>query len=271
MPQPAGLSHTETWALLTSLRRQTAIEFAPYIIDGEGRSGWYSLTRSMRSDLADIDRRCHRDSWLDSVIRSRNAAHFVAEAHISDALPAVREDGVTLEVRRAREILFGERPATTPEERVLLNTHRVMLDLESSASHPFSPELIRELHRRVSDGAVQRTKSLPPLTAGSWLNGTTADEMLDVISRGLNNDGWEEAHHPVLQAYGLAVLLTGARPSLLERGRGDPAHQAAVPAVAPARSGLRAHHPVAPGLAGWADPAPDRACAPGGLADPDRS
>jgi hypothetical protein len=212
MPQPAGLSHTETWALLTSLRRQTAIEFAPYIIDGEGRSGWYSLTRSMRSDLADIDRRCHRDSWLDSVIRSRNAAHFVAEAHISDALPAVREDGVTLEVRRAREILFGERTATTPEERVLLNTHRVMLDLESYAAHPFSPELIRELHRRVSDGAVQRTKSLPPLTAGSWLSGTTADEMLDVIARGLNNDGWEEAHHPVLQAYGLAVLLTGARP-----------------------------------------------------------
>ena len=85
MPQPAGLSPTETWALLTSLRRQTAIEFAPYIIDSEGRSGCHSFTRSMRADLADIDRRCHRDSWLDLVIRSRNAAHFVAEAHISDA------------------------------------------------------------------------------------------------------------------------------------------------------------------------------------------
>jgi hypothetical protein len=212
MSQPAGLSPAETWALLTSLRRQTAIEFAPYIIDSEGRSGWYSFTRSMRSDLADIDRRCHRDSWLDSVIRSRNAAHFVAEAHISDALPAVREDGVTLEVRRAREILFGERPATTPEERVLLNTHRVVLDLESYAGRPCSPELIRELHARVSDGAVQRTEPLPALRAGSWLRGASADEMLDVISRGLNNDGWEEAHHPVLQAYGLAVLLTGARP-----------------------------------------------------------
>lgn len=212
MPQPAGLSPAETWTLLTSLRRQTAIEFAPYVVDSEGRSGWYSFTRSMRADLADIDRRCHEDSWLDSVIRSRNAAHFVAEAHISDALTAVREDGVALDVGRARDILLGERSATGPEERVLLNTHRVMLDLESYGGSACSPDLIRELHRGVADGAVQRSKPLPALTAGSWLKGVGADAMLDIISRGINNDGWEEAHHPVLQAYGVAVLFTGARP-----------------------------------------------------------
>ena len=168
MRQPEGLSLAETWALLTTLRRQTAIEFAPYVIDSEGRLGLV-FVHALDAGRPRRHRRCHEDSWLDSVIRSRNAAHFVAEAHISDALTAVREDGVALDVRRARQILFGERPATGPEERVLLNTHRVMLDLESYSGQPCSPDLIRELHRGVSDGATQRSKPLPALTAGSWL------------------------------------------------------------------------------------------------------
>jgi hypothetical protein len=212
MRQPRGLSHAQTWALLTALRRQTAIELASYIIDSQGRLGWYSFTRSMRADLSDIDQRCHRDSWLDSVIRSRNAAHFVVETHISDALSAVREDGVALGGKPARGILLRERPPASPEERVLLNTHRVMLDLESYAGQACSPDLIRELHRRVSDGVTQRTRPLPALEGGHWLSELSDDEMLEVMSRSVNNDGFDETHHPVLQAYGLAVLFTRSRP-----------------------------------------------------------
>jgi Fic family protein len=212
MRQPQGLSFVQTWALLNVLRRQTAIELASYIVDSNGRRGWYTFTRSMRADFSDIEQRCHGGSRLDSVIRSRNAAHFVVETHISDALSAVREDGVALGGKQAREILLRERPATNPEERVLLNTHRVMLDLESYAGQTCSPDLIRELHRRVSDGVTQRTRPLPALEAGHWLSELSDDEMLEVISRSVNNDGFDETHHPILQAFGLAYLFTSARP-----------------------------------------------------------
>lgn len=211
MPRPEGLTYAQTWEVLTALRRQTAIEHASYLVDSHGRCGWYTFTRSMRTDLSDIDRRCHKGSRLDLLTRSQNAAHFVAEAHINDALPAVREDGVALASKRAREILLRERPPVSPEERVLLNTHGAMLSLESLEG-PCTPELIWDIYRQVANGAEQRTVPLAALEAGIWLDDLSADEVLEVISEMVNHDGFEETHHPILLAIGVAYLFTNARP-----------------------------------------------------------
>ncbi|MDR0349933.1 MAG: hypothetical protein LBH64_00070, partial [Coriobacteriales bacterium] len=56
LPLPEGLSSTQTWELLTALRRLTAVEIPEFFVDACGRRGWYSITRSMLDDLAYIEK-----------------------------------------------------------------------------------------------------------------------------------------------------------------------------------------------------------------------
>ena len=197
MRQPAGMSPTQTWELLTLLRRQTAVDF-PFR-DRRGRRGWCSLTRSMLADYADIDRRCHQGSGLDQAIRSRNATYFLIEAHVNDAVAAIREDGVALGYERAREILLGEREPGGPDEVILLNSHRARWDLEDLGRQRCTPELIRRLHRRVTTGATQPAKSLRDRGSEVWEGANLDSEAsLQLISRMVNNEGVDVAEHPVL-------------------------------------------------------------------------
>ena len=50
----------------------------------------------MLADYEDIDWRCHQGSKLDQAIRSRNATYFLIEAHVHDAVMAMRDDGVAV-------------------------------------------------------------------------------------------------------------------------------------------------------------------------------
>jgi Fic family protein len=197
MTQPSGMSPAQTWELLTLLRRQTAVDF-PFR-DSRGRRGWCSLTRSMMSDYADIDWRCHQGSRLDQAIRSRNATYFLIEAHVNDAVTAIRDDGVALGYERAREILLGEREPSGPDELILLNSHRARWDLEDLGRQRCTPELIRRLHRRVTKGAEQPSVSSPDPGSEFWEGANLDSEAsLDLISRMVNNEGVDVAEHPVL-------------------------------------------------------------------------
>lgn len=215
LPQPQGLSAAQTWDLVTALRRQTAIEHPRYLVDNEGHRGWYSFTQSMRLDLDEIDSRCREGSWLDSAVRARNATHFLAETHVNHALSALREDGVALSPKRAREILLRERDPGSPEEQLLLNTHRLMSSEEPLLHRPCTPGLIRELHERVAEGVPQQTTSQPAFRAGDFVWTTTQsdpEDVLQVISAMANHEGVGEVHHPILLSLGIDYLFANARP-----------------------------------------------------------
>ena len=207
LPQPPGTTPLQVWDLLTALRRHTAIELPQQAVDTLGRRGWYSLTRSMRADLADIERRCNRDSWLAASIRSSAATHFLVASHVNAALTAVGEDGVFLARKRANELLLGERNPQNAEEQLLLNCHRVMWDLEELAEEPCTPELIRAIHARVAKNAPQSRRSPPGLWGGGWAYSAPAEEatLLDSIASTVNGVGIDPDDHPI--AYGLGVLF----------------------------------------------------------------
>lgn len=202
LPQPQGMSPSQTWDVLTLLRRQTAVDF-PFR-DRRGRPGWCSLTRSMLADYGDLDRRCHQGSRLDQTIRSRNATHFLTEAHVSDAVVALREDGVAVGYERAREILLGERRPEGPDESILLNSHLARWDLEELCRHDCTPELIRRLHEQVTKGVTQPAPSSRNEGDDVWRGGDLdSEESLDLISRMVNGEGVDVAEHPILLAMGI--------------------------------------------------------------------
>jgi hypothetical protein len=213
LPQPDGAPPNQVWDLLTALRRHTAVELPEYAVDTIGRRGWYTLTRSMRADLADIDRRCNRDSWLAGSLRSNAATHFVVASHVNAALTAVGEDGVVLGRQRANELLLGERRPRTPEEQVLLNTHRVMWELEDLANQRCTPDLIRAIHARVAENAPQRSPSPPGLEIGGWkFTALEPQATLEYVARFVNGEGVDPDDHPISYALGLLISFTSGRP-----------------------------------------------------------
>lgn len=213
LPQPPGPTPRQIWELLTVLRRHTAVKLPEYAVDTLGRRGWYSLTRSMRGDLADIDRRCSRDSWLAETLQSNAATHFVVAAHVNAALTAVGEDGVSIGPKRANELLLGERRPRTAEEQLLLNTHRVMWELEELAGQRCTPELIRSIHARVAEDAPQRSPSPPGLGIGGWeITSLDADATLQYVARFVNEEGVDPEDHPIAYALGLLITFTTGQP-----------------------------------------------------------
>ncbi|MGV8083028.1 MAG: hypothetical protein AB2L09_05275 [Coriobacteriia bacterium] len=211
MAPPSGVSSLQAWDLLTTIRRQTAVEL-PFL-DGSGKRGWHSHTRSMLADLTDIDERCHEGSWLDTAIRSRNATHFLIEMLVDDANTAIREDGIVLGYERAREILLGQRAPENPEEQLLLNCHRAQWSLESLVTRECTPDLIRALHEKISEGVGELAASLPGWEPGVWANvRLSGEESLELISRMVNTGGFAEATHPLLAALTIFYLFTNARP-----------------------------------------------------------
>jgi hypothetical protein len=208
-----GTTPSQVWNLLTALRRHTAVELPQYAVDARGFRGWYSLTRSMRADLADIDRRCNRDSWLATSLRSNAATHFLVASHVNAALTAVGEDGVFLGQKRANDLLLGERRPQSPEEQVLLNCHRVMWELDELADQPCTPELIRSIHARVAENAPQRSPSPPGLEIGAWeLTALDEGTALGYTARIVNGEGIDPDCHPIAYALPVLVLFTNGRP-----------------------------------------------------------
>lgn len=211
MRMPAGITQEQTWDILNTLRRQTAIEL-PFR-DGDGRCGWFYPTRSILSDLDDIDRRCHEKSWLDLAIKSRNTTYFLIEEHVDDAITSIREDGLDVGYEKARSVLLGERDPETETETLLLNGHRALWDLDEYVEKPCTPEVILELFERVSQGVGDQTT--PPLSHSSQVwkrKDLDTAAALSLAARLVEQHGVGRTEHPLLLALGIRHLIMSVLP-----------------------------------------------------------
>ena len=213
MEQPRGFTPHQTRLLLAELARPGAVDLPPYFEDAKGRPGWYYPTRSMRENLAEIERRCHKDSWLDRAIRARDATQFVAEAHVAGALAAVREDGAVLTGPRARAIAFSEVPPATPEEGVFLRCHTTMRHIGALVEERCTPELVTRLYRQVCGDATQSSPSLSPIAIGNWFPGPIdTATALERVCHLMNSHEVDKADHPLTVSFGIQFLLGTVQP-----------------------------------------------------------
>lgn len=213
LPLPPGIAFEQVWELLTTLRRQTAVELNTFGFKSVSGGGWYTLTRSMRTDLADIDRRCHKGSSLDSMVHSKPIMHFLQEAHINGALSAVREDGVFLSKSRANQVLLGRRSPRNGGERLLLNCHQMIRRLEGFAELQCAPQLMMEIYESIAEG-VQSPTTPPAVFEFGGFNPPVANntQILDIASRLINGDGVDAFDHPVFIAMAVMYLLLNGCP-----------------------------------------------------------
>lgn len=211
MLMPRGLSNDLTWELLSTLRRQTAIDL-PFR-DGEGRRGWFSPTRSIQADLDDINRRCSRGSWLDMAITSRNITYFLVEAHINEAISTLQEDGLDIGYEKAREVLLDERKPETLEETLLLNEHRAIWHLDEYLDEPCTADLLLHLYEEVARDVGEQTTPSALQESRLWKRkrlDTTST--LALAAKLINQSNAPDTEHPLLLALGLRHLLMSTLP-----------------------------------------------------------
>lgn len=211
LPKPSGITYEQAWQLLNAIRRQTAV-LLPFA-DGAGRRGWYSSTRSLLAELDDIGRRCHEGSWLDLAIKSRNTTYFLIEAHVNDAITALGEDGLELGYEKAREVLLGERDPENDEERLLLNGHRAIWDLERYDHVPCTPALILEIYRNVSLGVGAQTSPSVVPHSDLWQKSELGSaEVLSLIANLVNRKGANSGEHPLILSMAVRYLFMSTLP-----------------------------------------------------------
>ena len=159
-PLPVGLSAAETWSLLQALRRLDARLFP--LVDVKGRDYWYTLPRESVRCLELIEHHCRSDSRLHLAVHDREGQRYLVRSRIQEAIATCQLDGVRLAYEEAGRLLHEGRTPQSPAERLVLNSHGLLADLEEYAREPFSPALLRSIYERVVDGVdTSRLERMP--------------------------------------------------------------------------------------------------------------
>jgi Fic family protein len=149
-PLPAGLSATDTWQLLAAVRRFGATRFP--IRDMSDRVYWYTLTRESTLCIDALERHCRADSAAHRAILHRHGRHFLVASRIREAIAACQLDGVVVSPDEAESLLMNRRAPRNATDRLVLNSHALLYELDDLADDRFSPELLTSLYDRLVEG-----------------------------------------------------------------------------------------------------------------------
>jgi Fic family protein len=149
-PLPPGLSAEDTWRLLTMIRRFGGTEFP--IPDIQGRVWWYTLTREASLCVDAIERYCRADSTVHRAVLHRHGRRLLVASRIRETVAVCQLDGVVVSAQDAENLLMTGRTARNATERLVLNAHALLYEVDALYDEPFSPEMLRGLYARLLDG-----------------------------------------------------------------------------------------------------------------------
>ena len=165
---PAGVTPDDAWRILTAIRHQTAsvLPFDSYADIGYSTQTWYTVPRSMSSQLKAIDAICARSSAVDVALddlKSSGPVMSLLEEELSFAL-AVECVPVTQE--RVHDVFTGARGAVSGLDRVIANFHALVYEDAPLAAREVTPSFVEELYWRLMSGAEDL--ELPSQTLRSY-------------------------------------------------------------------------------------------------------
>lgn len=210
MRMPLGMDPELVWDVLTTLRRHDALYFSElHPWKGNFKHQWYTVPHSFAASLAEISVRGCANSPLHMALSQRASRHFVVQPLIEETVAAIRQDGLEIEYETAREILLEERRAATPAEQLAFNIHAILCDLEQYAGQEITPQLIWDLHARLTQGIDGTTlpKGTPEMSyLAEWANPTSENALKSVCSlaSGFTIDPDE---HPMISALSIICKI----------------------------------------------------------------
>jgi Fic family protein len=182
-PLPAGLSAEDTWRLLTIIRRFGGTEFP--IPDIQGRVWWYTLTREATLCVNAIERYCRADSTVHRAILHRHGRRLMVASRIREATAVCRLEGVVIRSKDAENLLMTGRAPRNATERLVLNAHALLYEVDALFDEPFSPEMLNGLYARLMDGIdvcqIERHKARHGLRKDPEQNPVSPEEFAKVV------------------------------------------------------------------------------------------
>lgn len=213
LPMPEGFSVDETWAILTVMRRQTAVVVPGGSYHVREVPVWYTTTAKMADQLAEITARCRVGSPLDRAIAERASGYLLVRPLVEELLTAAWRDGLSAHYDDVRDVVLGNRPPTNPTEQLLLNAHNLLYEVERYAKRAITVGLIEEIYERIIEG-VEPIEASPPVRNLEFVDTPLADPgtTLQVITDLGRRDGPGPFMPPVFIAVTAAHFFWDMRP-----------------------------------------------------------
>jgi Fic family protein len=148
-----GFTAEERWAGLKLVRRSRAHPIP--LNDGQGRPFTFFVTQRMFQLLHDIDQRCAGAiSMPGEVVNSDTRDRYYISSLMEEALTSSQLEGAVLTRAEAKDLLRAGRQPGSKHERMVVNNFLTMQHLQELKDQDLTPELIREIHRRISAGTL---------------------------------------------------------------------------------------------------------------------
>lgn len=153
MPLPHGFSQETTWKTLTSIRRNTAFYSPNVECNNQGvHKNWHTVPASLQHTLFQLSTLSQQGSTLDKIIEERRGSRFITQQYIEEVLTNLAYDGFDPDYESIRAAILGDRASETVPEKIAVNYHRIMQDLESYKHRSFDRSLLNDFYAQLIDG-----------------------------------------------------------------------------------------------------------------------
>ncbi len=152
---PNGLTAEEWWVSIKFWRNR---ELRPMPLrDKQAHPFLFSAPDSLQKGLHEIDRGLGFALNLpETVMQPEVRDGYIISALLQESITSSQLEGAVTTREVAKEMLRTGRPPRDKSERMILNNYRTMQRIQDLRSEALTPELVFELHRRVTEETLEK-------------------------------------------------------------------------------------------------------------------
>ena len=152
-PAPQGFSHEEWWLGL-KFHRKGQMRFIP-LRDKSGQFFGFGQPDALTELLHHIDRGLGMAMGLpEALTQGDNRDRYIINTLIEESITSSQLEGAVTTRQVAAEMLRTGRKPRDTHERMVLNNYLTMQRIRDLRAQDLTPDLVLELHRRVTDGTM---------------------------------------------------------------------------------------------------------------------
>jgi len=147
---PSGIESHQMWWAIVQLNRMSLLRELPFV-DRSGSPFKLALPDPIQRQLAEIDRDLsERVPVPEQLVNLATRDRFMMSALMEEAITSSQLEGASTTRKVAREMLRSGRSPRDKHERMIFNNFDAMRFIRSMAEKDLTPELIFEIHSRIT-------------------------------------------------------------------------------------------------------------------------
>lgn len=231
---PEPLSHEEWWAMVKLARASRARHVTLQQINGQ--PFWFCDVDPLPASLHWFDMHCAGTIALDQpVINEDSRNTYLIRSLVEEAISSSQLEGAATTRVSAKEMIRQKRHPRDKSEQMILNNFHAMQFIQEIKREKLTPEIIFELHRRLSEDTLDKPSKAGCFRAdeddirvvdnadGKTLHhpppASTLAERMDRLCRFANDIEPTQFVHPIVRAIILHFMLAYDHPFVDGNGR----------------------------------------------------